>query len=193
MVDSHSLRVIMDAEASGFRQAANKATTDSTERLKSAARSEVASGLPGRGAARASRAVRSRLYRDAPGGGGETVSGIVYSRLGRKEAGRFVDYLGLHMLGGTVKPKGGRYLYIPLPGAGRKADTLRSIIGVKGVRLVPLKGNRYLIVRGSRTRDILIGLLVPRVRIPKRLDFDRLIATEQSRLLQNVGAGIGDA
>jgi len=138
---------------------------------------------------RMANAIRMRVYENDNAGAGA----IVYSKFGRKDAsGKFVDYLLPHVTGATIRPKNGRWIYIPLQ-KGRRAKTTRfSEQNTKNLAFIPLSGGRALLVRKTRTRSTPIALLLRFIRIPKGLNFEAIVRREQAalgrRLLENMEA-----
>jgi len=109
---------------------------------------------------RASNAVRRKLFDNKSRG----TAALVFSKFGRKEGGQFVDFLGPYITGRDILPKRGRFLVIPLQRGKRNRDPKTF----KNLRTVKIAGRLYL-VRSTRSRTTFMFLLVPRVRITKRI------------------------
>jgi hypothetical protein len=168
------LAAMMGEESARIGTATLNAVTRATDRFQTRLRGVVAGSMRG---GRAANAIRKRIYRNPDRG----PAGLVYSKLGRREDGRFIDYLAVQASGATItRGGGGKYLYIPLErgrggGATRRSRGRRIAVALdEKVRFVKLSGDRFLIVRASRTRSTPIALLVKRVRIRQKFDLDAL-------------------
>jgi len=170
------LRREMEAERRAFEAAGKRTTRRHTTGLKTAARAEIVRGFGGGPRVRrAANAVRDKLFE-----GGAV--GLVYSKFGRREGGAFVDYLAPHVTGAEIRPVAARRLFIPLQ-KGRRARSFRAAVALqKNLRFIRLDRNRTLIVRQTRTRSTPIALLVRRVRIKAKLNFDKLIEREAAAM-----------
>ncbi len=133
---------------------------------------------------RVANAIRGKLFEDEGDARGSPV-GVVYSRFGRKQGGKFLDYLLPHALGATISPTNARRLYIPLqPGlrgplarrarASFKLDPTIAIIPASPGVWVVVRRRRGAKGRGEEAQGTAIGLLVNRVRLPKRFSLDQV-------------------
>ncbi len=131
-----------------------------------------------RGGVKMANAIRRRNYED----GGDGGASIVYSRFGRRGPKGFIDYTEIHATGGILRPRSGKWLYIPLEKT-RRARGARAVLGgAKNIRFIPISGGRALLVRASRRRSTPIALLVKSVRIPKRLNLVAVTRREHARM-----------
>ncbi len=114
---------------------------------------------------RVSGAVRRKLFDNRARG----TAALVFSKFSRRENGRFVDYLGPYITGKDIRPKRGRYLAVPLQRGKRNSDPKTF----KNLHTISVAGRLYL-VRSTRTRTTFMFLLLPRVRITRRLRVARI-------------------
>ncbi|HSF94776.1 MAG TPA: hypothetical protein VLA52_07095 [Thermohalobaculum sp.] len=179
------LDAAMKAEGIAIGKGTKAAVTIVTDQVKRDARAVVNAGFTGSrivggGNRRVANAIRSRVYPRGDGG----FTGQVWSKFGRGRAKGFVDYLLPFVKGATLTPRRSRWLYIPVE-RGRKARRGRRLsIGLnRNLKFVPARGgDKVYLVRQTRTRSTLIAVLVRRVRIPKKLDFERAAAAAAKRL-----------
>jgi len=122
---------------------------------------------------RVGNAVRRKLFDNRARG----TAALVFSKFGRREGGEFVDYLGPYITGRDIRPRRGRYLAIPLQRGKRNRDPKNF----KSLHTVSVAGRLYL-VRSTRTRTTFMFLLIPRVRITRRLRAKK-IALREARLM----------
>ena len=118
---------------------------------------------------RVGNAIRRKLFDNHARG----TAALVFSKFGRREGGEFVDYLGPYITGKDIRPKRGRYLVVPLQ-RGKKNRDPRNI---KNLHTISVAGRLYL-VRSTRTRTTFMFLLIPRVRITRRLHAARIARRE---------------
>jgi len=118
---------------------------------------------------RVSDAVRRKLFDNRARG----TAALVFSKFGRRENGQFVDYLGPYITGRDIRPRRGRYLVIPLQRGKRNRDPKN----MKNLHAVAI-GGRLFLVRSTRTRTTFMFLLIPRVRITRRLRAARIARRE---------------
>jgi len=124
---------------------------------------------------KASNAVRRKLFDNKSRG----TAALVFSKFGRREGGAFVDYLGPYLTGRDIRPKRGRFLVVPLQRGRRNRDPGK----VKNLHAVKIAGKLYL-VRRTRTRTTFMFLLIPRVRITKRLRAGMIARREAKRMAE---------
>lgn len=127
---------------------------------------------------RVANTIRSKIY---PGFRGGFV-GVIWSRFGKKEAGQFIDYLIPFVEGATLRPRG-KYLRIQLAksfagvrgSGGRRSASLgkqRVVYRDPSIFTIKLKGGAILVLeKRKRAKPRPLELLVPKVRLPKKLDF----------------------
>lgn len=191
----------LEAQGKAAQAAAVSVTKEETTELKLALRSVVGAAFP-KGGRKVANAIRQKDYTNPDG-----AAGLVYSKFGRKSLeGGFIDYLLPFTTGATIRPTRSKYLYIPLQKtkSGRVSKRNRgfraSVRLQKNLRFVRLTGNRFLIVRGTKTRSTPIALLIPRVKMPKRIDpgatfarttkdFDQKFLRRFEELAQKAGSG----
>lgn len=164
----------LDGEARAVGDAVRGSVEDTSRAVQLRVRLAVNAAIPASGARQPGNAIRRRVYRDAEGVG---VAAIVYSRLGRREDGRFVDYLRPHAEGAVFRPTDGRkYMVVPVKGVSRRLkQKYRQLDGLgtdPKLRLIPVRGGRLLFVRQTRTRTTLLATLVRRVVVRQTLDVD---------------------
>jgi len=182
----------MRADAAAVLRGTRQAVVAQTEETKRAARALVAAAFTGggRGGSRVANAIRSRVYDNAPG----DVAGLVYSKFGRREGGTFQDYLLPHIEGGQLRPRDAKFMAIPFNRRRRPMEqALAALDTDPKLALVPLPGGRFMLVRRTRTRTTLLGLLVRRVTMKRRLDPRRLREQAQRGLEAKVERALGDS
>ena len=162
------------------RAAARTAVDETSRRTQLAIRKDVNRIFSGgtirqrRGKGRrVGNAVRRKLFDNRARG----TAALVFSKFGRREGGEFVDYLGPYITGRDIRPKRGRYLVVPLQRGKRNRDPRN----IKNLHTVSVAGRLYL-VRSTRTRTTFMFLLIPRVRITKRLRAGQ-IARQEARAM----------
>lgn len=112
-------------------------------------------------------------------------TGLVYSKFGKRDAGGFTDFLGLHIRGGTIRPRTGDWLILRNRVAGslgRWQVTPKGYDGGSGNRIFmrPSKDRSKLFLMrelGTRTSRLgasrdgvqLLATLVKSIEIPARL------------------------
>lgn len=130
---------------------------------------------------RVANAIRGKLFEDEADPRGSPV-GIVFSRFGRRQGGKFVDYLLPHALGATIAPTNARKLYIPLQPnmRGPLARRARASFDLDPtIEIIPLGKGLWIVVRKRRGKNAsgpgtAIALLVDKVRLPKRFDVGQI-------------------
>lgn len=166
------LAQFMRDEVAATRSAVQGAVIESGRGLKEELRRRTnAIGL--RNARRLANTWRDKAYPND----GLNAASVVWTKA-PKIFGQFIS-------GGTIRPKAGGWLAIPLRGAGglrayanvegsaiRRRPEPRDFRGQKGVHLIDLKDGRLLLVRSTRTRSVPLFLFVRQVRVAKRFDFD---------------------
>ncbi len=162
------------------RAAARAAVDETSLRVQKAIRADVDRIFSGgtvrlrRGKGRrVSGAVRRKLFDNRARG----TAALVFSKFGRREGGEFVDYLGPYITGRDIRPRRGRYLAIPLQRGKRNRDPKTF----KNLHTIAI-GGRLFLVRSTRTRTTFMFLLIPRVRITRRLRAKK-IALREARLM----------
>lgn len=155
----------------GLRQAA----VGTAEAVKQIVAREVRLNLTGR----VLRARTSRLRNSAQGTVESKGDRVEYvARVGGGGVGA-VPYASIHELGGTIRPKRGRFLAIPMGPAlrgGKKDGNSLWPRDIPGLRFVPIKGGaqgllvQRMAVGRSKTKTELVPWfhLVRSVRMPKR-------------------------
>ncbi|EKE70892.1 hypothetical protein [Oceanibaculum indicum] len=183
----------MRAEAAHVAEAVHSSVTGETTAVQLRARGLVDAALPPRAGSRRkpSNAIRQKIYNDGPG----RVRGIVYSKFGRREGGRFVDYLKPHVDGADIRPRAGSFMVLPVKGQSRRMDRIRRDLGRLGedpkLALIPVSGGRFVFVRrASRNRTVLLAWLVRGVRIDPKLNFRPLEQSAASGLARRLSADL---
>jgi len=161
-------------------RAANKGVSESSAALQKEIRREVdrifsgASGFRRRKKSRrVSGAIRRKVYDNKERGS----AALIFNKFGRREHGRFIDYLGPYLTGRDITPRRGRAMAIPLqPGKkNRDPKNFPNLVAIK------IAGRIYL-VRHTRTRSLFMFMLLPRVRVRHRLRVRQTIKAEARRL-----------
>lgn len=176
-----SLVAQAEAEARAVREGAIVAVRETATELQRDFRLEVRSSLRGsrgRDGSRAANTIRLREFKERDG----TVTGFVFSRWRRGG----VDVLATQETGATIRPRRAKRLLILFNAADRRRNFRVSVALDKNVRFVPLPGGRTLIVRATRTRSTVIGLLLPVARLEPKIDLDRIRRRAPERLAQRL-------
>lgn len=158
--------------------AARKAVSATTRRLQLGLRAEVQTIFTRN--QRAANAIRSVVYDNSQGFGNHNradAAGIIFSKFGRREGGRFVDFLAPYLTGRNILPRRGKFLAVPLrPGK-------RNRVPRPEMKLRPVKTRRGLfLVKQTRTRTLFMFLLIPFARIRRRLRLGSLMANGRTVL-----------
>ena len=158
-------------DATGVAAAVRLAIDDATTRIKERGRALVRVGFPG--SRKLPTVIRSRTFDAKPG---KPPAGYVWSNWSSKKGDH--DILLAFATGATIRGRGGKLLFVPLdpaPGAKAKARAALQAIGSNPkLALIKTLGGKLALVEnplGKRGRAKLLGLLVPSVKIPKRLNF----------------------
>ena len=158
------------------RAAARTSVAETSLRVQKAIRADVDRIFSGgtirlrRGKGRrVSGAIRRALFDNRERG----TAALVFSKFGRRECGVFVDFLGPYLTGRDIRPRRGRYLAVPLQPGRRNRDPR----AFRNLRPVAVAGRLYL-VRSTRTRTTFMFLLLPRVRVTRRLKAARTARRE---------------
>jgi len=106
---------------------------------------------------------------------------LIYSKFGRRQGGEFVDYLSPYLTGKDIRPKRSRFLVVPLqPGKkNRRPSNFTDLASVK-------TGGRVFLVRHTKTRTMFMFLLLPRIKITKRLRASRIAKRETKRAFDDM-------
>jgi hypothetical protein len=156
----------------GKRRRAHGAVGRASRRVQLAVRADVNRIFKGR---RVGNAVRRLVFDNKEHGS----AAIVFSKFGRRVGGEFVDYLAPYLTGKDIRPKRGRYLAIPLQRGRRNRDPRQ----VKG-KLRPVRiGSRLFLVKTTRAKTLFMFLLLPRVKIRKRLRTRSIVKAELGRMI----------
>ncbi len=181
--ERRTLRSYLQGESAAVVVGARDATRRQTEETKREARAVVNLGLTGSrlsrgGNRRVAQTIRSQYYPDSP-------AGYVHSTWGYFEGGRFVDILATHEQGKTIVPRRGRMMFIPFIGGARRRRLSRSGLQGDKVELIPTAQGLVVVTRAPRgRRGLVLGMLVRRVQIPKRLDFGTVEQRAETGLVQ---------
>lgn len=182
------------------RDASVEAVVRTTETIKDRVRDYIDAHFTGSGFTRnsrrrASNAIRAHYYNDLDAQG--SYAGLVYSKLGRGAGpASFVDYLLLHMFGGTIAPSRGDWLKILTPqfrGTFVDPDQVFFVPSHDGSELfemirAPGRG------KGAHGRAAqLVATLVKQVAIPARLGELADIAGDRPELFEGAFAKAMDA
>jgi hypothetical protein len=139
--------------------AARKAVGETTRAVQLGIRAEVNSIF--RKNRKAGNAIRSVVYANEQS---RRPAGIVFSAFGRREGGRWIDYLLPYITGRPIVPRHGKYLAVPLQ-KGKRNRKPRPDMDLAAVR----SGGRLYLVKHSRTRSLFMFVLVKRIPITRRL------------------------
>ena len=161
-----NLKQDMAKERSAMRRAVLGGVRAQTNDLKNTMRRRTRAAFKGN---KIARAWRSKVYpNDAI-----NAAGFVWTKV--------PNIIRMAETGGTIRAPRGRFLMIPLKGAGG----LRSYDGTKGsairrrariedfaknknLRFIPLSGGRFLVVRATKSRSTPLFLLVRQVKVRRR-------------------------
>ncbi|GAB4373812.1 MAG: hypothetical protein Kow00114_35970 [Kiloniellaceae bacterium] len=159
------LREQMAAErrivARAVRVAPERAAREGKEEYRSHVR-QAFGRAAGRRGRKFENAIRDKAYHD----GEFRHAALIYSKFGRREGGRFIDYLVPYDRGGVIKAKG-RYMVIPAKGTSRRVRRdlrdLKRLDEDPKLALIPQPGGRFLFVRHtSSRRTVIIAWLIRR-------------------------------
>lgn len=177
----------MAAERAGILAGSEIAVREETVSVKNDARAEInrafqGSGRVAGGNRRVANAVRDKYYKNADG----SVAGIVYSKFGtRGPGGEFLDYLLPHATGATIKPRHAQRLFISFL-SGRRGTVRYTPALDKRIAFIKGEGGKVYVVRKQRNKTVLLGIMVRQVRLPRRLDFDRVTRGREDKLAQRL-------
>lgn len=188
----------LEGGAIALRGAAIEAVVYSVDEIKQRLRTFLDSRFPGsamHGNAHrrvSNAAVQSVYFDDRAETGG--ITGLIYSKFGARRGGTFIDYLLLHLRGGTITAKGGGHMMIAneeAVGPAWKGANAGSF-GAFRIELVPMKGGRgfYLVRRwkGSERSDLL-ATLIKSLRIePSLAGLEAILASSGAVLESNFDA-----
>lgn len=124
-------------------------------------------------ARRVSNAVRRKLFDNKDAGS----AALIFSKFGRRRGGEFVDFLGPYITGRDIVPRRSRFFTVPLQ-PGRKNRRPQNFKDLTTVSV----GGRLFLIRSTRTRTTFMFLLLPRVKIRKRLRAARIFRAEARKL-----------
>lgn len=197
-------------DAESLRDAINEAVVRQTDETKSRVRAHVLGAM----GTRAAFTIRSEAGLDRRAGADlGSVVGVVYSKWRRKTPQGRIYVLDVFESGAIIRPRGDRYLAIPLPAAGktRKGRKMTPVEweaeNNQELQFVPRKGGRapLLVAQASRLRrtglagftrrrgakasyrtTIPIFVLVRSTRIQKRLNLGPIKADADERFAEKV-------
>ena len=182
-------------DAIAVRGASVEAVVKTTETVKERIRDYIdahftGSEFHGNGRRRVSNASAQSRYYDEVQEKGQ-YAGLVYSKFGKRDAGGFVDFLLLHVRGGTLKPRRGSWLKIRATGAeGSFGQAGYYPISDKDVFFTRSADGKKLYLRrrlrrekGARATQLL-ATLVKSVAFPARLSGVDSIARERPELFE---------
>lgn len=159
-------RRAMGAQRAGRLRAAISGVRRTGEDVKRTMRADVSRTVDSR---RAAFAVRSRVHENVESGAPRAV---VWSNWGRGRGAGFKDILALHLFGGAIGPRKGKWLFIPWTAQGQRSGrrhtaTTRkrgmALLAQGKLDFVPIRGNRVaLLVHRTRTRSRIYFVLVRR-------------------------------
>lgn len=189
---------VLAQDAVAIRGASIEAVYQTTEEVKEKIRDFIdahftGSEFHGNGRRRVSNASAQSTYYDDVDEKGQ-YAGLVYSKFGKRDAGGFVDFLLLHVRGGTLKPRSGEWLRIRTPGApamrGQSGffPTSRSDIFFKksadGKKLFQFRRYRKDSPLAKRGTLQLLATLVKEVKFTARLSGIDAIAARRPELFE---------
>lgn len=190
---------VLSKDAVAVRGASIEAVHSTTEEVKEAIRDFIdahftGSEFHGNGRRRVSNASAQSTYYDEIDEKGQ-YAGLVYSKFGTRDAGGFVDFLMLHVRGGTLKPRRMQWLRIRTPGSsallGGQSGFFalsRSDIFFKqsadGKKLFQFRRFRKDSPSSKRGKLELLATLVKQVKFPARLSGIDLIAARRPELFE---------
>lgn len=187
---------ILARDAVVVRGASIDAVYETTEQTKEAIRDYIDahfgnSEFHGNGRRRVSNASAQSTYYNEIDEKGQ-YAGLVYSKFGYRGAGGFVDFLLLHVRGGTIRPKRGNWLKLRADGVGFTGQTgFFSGSQADNFFRESSDGQKLYQFRRFRKRDRnnpdsikLLATLVRKVEIPARLSGIDLIAARRGELFE---------
>jgi hypothetical protein len=166
------------------RQAAKAGVSSSSRRVQLKIRREVnrlfsGSGLKSRRGK--GRKIGNAVRRLVFDNGRDGSAALIFSKFGRREGGRFVDYLGPYLTGQDIKPKRAKFLAIPLQPGKRNKDPAKF----KDLDAIEINGRLFL-VRHTRSRSLFMFMLIPRIKVRRRLRPARIARRELRRMPEAV-------
>lgn len=191
---------LMRDEGVAIRGASVEAVTKTTEQVKELIRDYVdahftGSEFHGNGRRRVSNASAQSTYYDEIEQKGQ-YAGLVYSKFGKRDKGGFVDYLLLHVRGGTIRPGPGEdWLRIDDTQAGglgvaqtgffsRSQSNIFFLPSKDGKKLFQLRKYRKSGLSSKRGQTELLATLVKQVDVPANLSGIDAIAARRPELFE---------
>lgn len=190
-----NLDEFIEKEIAAFEKGVFAGVQAATIDLKGKIRKQVAAALT----RKASFAIQSRMYDDVKVGGHMEKGGasLLYSKLGRGRGKQFIDYLDLHVTGGTVRAKKSKWLYISLERGPKKRRKQRPVVAFDPrLAFIPdpkePKKKLYLVrtFKDKNKEPKILAVLIRVVRIPKRLEVRSLFAAHEKLVPDFVTAKI---
>lgn len=187
----------LSRDAVAIRGASIEAVVKTTEEVKDRIRDYIdahfsGSMFHGNGRRRVSNAsAQSKFYDEVEEKG--QYAGLVYSKFGKRDGGGFVDFLLLHVRGGTVKPKKGNWLKIANPEAGSLLGAQSGFFSVSQSDIFFTRSGdgkklflRRRFRRKGKAKDAtqLLATLVRSVSFPARLSGVEEIARQRPALFE---------
>ncbi len=122
---------------------------------------------------RVGNSVRRKLFDNKSRG----TAALIFSKFGRRQGGQFVDFLGPYITGRDIRPRRARFLTVPL----QRGKKNRDPKNFGDLHTISIAGRLYL-VRSTRTRTTFMFLLLPRVKITKRLRAVKIARREAAQM-----------
>lgn len=174
-VNGEEFKLRLDRDGAAFVEANDLAVGDATTRIKERARARIRVAFPT--SRKLPTVVRGESY---PTKSGKAAAGYVWSLWASKRGGG--DILLAFVRGSTIRPKQGRLLVVPLLERHRRSEVFNKLADLgrdPRVALIKSLGGRMILVEraiaGTRQRrSRLLAVLVPSVKMPKRLSVDDL-------------------
>lgn len=172
-----------------YRRAAYRAVVTESNTVKATVRGWAREVFPK--SRKAPGAVRSKVYGTTETG---NVTAIVYSKFGIREDGVFKDFLAARVFGTTARPKKGRYMALPIPSddmSQRAARKRFERLSASGKLTVVDHGGEKFLIWFTRTRSVLVAMLVKSVTFPRRHNLADAARGGAKKMVADIKMGIG--
>lgn len=139
----------------------------------------------------ANASAQSKFYDEIEAKG--QIAGLVYSKFGKRDAGGFVDFLLLHVRGGTVKPRQGGWLRIENKAVANQAGRQSGFFAMSNASIFFVEAadgkklfqfRRFKKSSGKPGRTELLATLLRQVVFPARLTGIDEIARSRTELFE---------
>lgn len=181
-----------------IRESAGEAQVESTDTIKQRMRSFIdgqftGSAMHGNNHRRVSNAAAQSVYFNVHQGE-PALTSLIYSKFGVGKGNTFVDYLLLHLRGGTLTPKAGKYIMVPneaVVGPNFKGANVGSFSGFDVAMAQSKDRQKLFLIRRPKGggRGVLLATLTKSLRIePSLAGLDAILAGRPALFLSNYDA-----